>query len=77
MIAILITTNTYIQNNFCIFVKNNNMKPLRKLIDIDPTTLRGLKYLASESHMLLKPYIEKRLIDIVKEEMGNKNKKNI
>ena len=51
------------------------MKPLKKLIDIDPTTLRGLKYLASESHMLLKPYIEKRLIDIVKEEMGKKNQK--
>lgn len=51
------------------------MKPLRKLIDIDQTTLRGLKFLASEEHMLLKPYIEKRLIDIVKKEMGDKNQK--
>ena len=68
--------NTYILNNLYIFVKINDMKNLKKLIDIDPTTLRGLKYLASESHMLLKPYIEKRLIDIVKEEMGAKNQKN-
>ena len=51
------------------------MKPLRKLIDIDQTTLRGLKFLASEEHMLLKPYIEKVLIKHVKQDMGKKNQK--
>lgn len=53
--------------------KKSKNKDRPKIIDLPPETLAGIGVLAKEVRMLTKPYIEKLVIDHVKEKIPQPN----